>query len=177
MLSFLSREEWMAQRRTARKGQVSRRLADYATEAEIDVLKAELVMRFKQASGPSAEDVRFKRSCFRQAIARIERDQFPVEADCTEDLIEPFRKRYEAARGSAPSPIDEAEAWSRELQRRAELEARFGSGRPVSTGEEQSPENRHENSGVGQVVEEGPRLGSLANEFSGAPRSYIRGIA
>lgn len=124
MLSFLSKERWSELRKEACKNQASKRLSDYASPDEIADIKSALIVRFKRVAGLTAEDIRFKRSCIRQALRQIDKGLLPTcVVEGAEDLLAPLRERYEAAKNATLILDDE---WSRELQRQADLQARFG---------------------------------------------------
>ena len=123
-LNFLTRQEWAQSRRSTCKDRVSTRIADYATEAEIAALKAALVNRWKEVGKDNrGEDLRWKRMCIKSAINLVKKGQIPLYATSADVLLAPFHARYEAAKAELVSD----EVWAKELERRANLEARYGS--------------------------------------------------
>ncbi len=124
MLNFSSRETWAQ----SRKPKPSTRLADYATPEQITALKSALITRFKRVAGLTADDIRFKRACIRAALRAIDKGKLPSLSEAaTEDLLANIRARYEAAKADAHNEIasDDA-AWNAEKERRAKLQARYG---------------------------------------------------
>ena len=107
-LNFLPKEDWLAQRRTAQKARVSTAIMDYASLEEVTQIKAALRERFKLVTGESAEDIRYKRGCIRQAIRTIENGRLPAYAiDGAEDSLADIRQRYEAGNCSPPVEADQ----------------------------------------------------------------------
>ena len=94
-LHFPPRDQWVAQRQTARKSHVSAAIMDYASPEEVAQLKAALRERFKQLGEDyHGEDLRYRREGIRQAIRLIEHGQLPKHAiDGAEDLIRASMKR------------------------------------------------------------------------------------
>ena len=133
-LNFPSRERWLAQRGHAREAQVSSRLLDYASLSEVAKLKSALSRRFRQLGEElQGEELRYRRQEIRQALRAITNGRLPLGhfTDKADKLIEPLRKRYDAALERARAPIEEDdEAWRDEEARRADLQAKFGSVAP-----------------------------------------------
>ena len=152
-LQFSSREIWAQ----SRMPKPSTRLADYATPDEIADIRARLITRFRSASG-THEDIRFKRSCIRQALRQIDKGRLPANATGAEDLLATLRERYEAAKADAHNVPDDA-AWSRELQRRAELQVRYGvtSSNETLTKRKQAP---HGHRGTNATPDRGMKYGT-----------------
>ena len=124
-LPFSTREAWAQ----SCMPKASSEIGDYATEAEITALKAAMVQRWRDlGSIHQGEDLRSKRICVRQALRRVERGKLPLFSEpTTEDLLTQIRRRYAEARTNVYNALAaDDEAWSRELQRRDELEARYG---------------------------------------------------
>ena len=130
MLNFLPKEDWIAQRRQARKNTVSTSIANYAKPEEIARLKAALRERFKHITGDSPEDIRYRRGCLRQAIRAIENGRIPAAhtIEGAEDLLASVRAKYEAARNTVTVADEDEElaAWNHEIARREELNRRYG---------------------------------------------------
>ena len=127
-LTFATRAEWTK----CQLPKPSIAIADYASAEEISQLKAAMITRFKQLGNEpngSAEDLRSKRLCIRQALRRIERGKLPLFSEpTTEDLLAGLKAKYEEARTETHNEIAaDEEAWSRELQRRDELNRCYGS--------------------------------------------------
>lgn len=141
LLNWPTREEWAKQRRTAYYDltpDVSEVLADYATTEEIAELQFAMRERWKQLgrktrSEGSDDDLSWKRRCINRGLKLIRNGELPFcLQDCAgaQDLIAPFKARYEAAKADLYEtarleierrPIDDA-AWEKELKRRAQVE-------------------------------------------------------
>lgn len=127
--TFLEKKAWLNLRHEKYREQVSRKLSSYATEDEMSQLKQALTDRWRDiGKDHGGEELRYRRQNIRCALTRIKKGEFPSSTPETEDLLKPFRQRYELARENAlPPTADDQAAWEKEIRRREELQARFGS--------------------------------------------------
>jgi hypothetical protein len=147
-MSWPSREEWAKQRRTPYGDlmpEISDRISDYATPAEVEALEAALHERWKElgrtlrtcADESDAAEIRDRRQGINRARRLIASGELPHHLEDhfgAQDLMAPFVERwreaqtaaYAAAAGRiAQTPIDD-EAWAGELVHRARVDAWLG---------------------------------------------------
>ena len=125
MTLTFARAEWI--KRQLPKPSIA--ISDYMTPQEIARLKAAMMQRWKDIGADyHGKELRYRRDTIHQAIARIKKGKVPLlTEDATEDLLAGLRARYEEVKAKAYDAIASDNAlWSRELERRAELEAKYG---------------------------------------------------